>query len=373
MTEKHILITGSEGFIGKNLSAELRNRGYKNILLFDIHSTDEELDLYCEKAEFIFHLAGINRPKNVEEFYSGNTAFTEKLLSVLSSKGNKSPFVVTSSIQAELDNDYGKSKALAEKAIYDYGNSNNVPVRIFRLVGVFGKWCRPNYNSVVATFCHNIANNLPIEISNPDAIVTLCYIDDVVKTLISLLESDVSTSSDIPLHVEPSYKITLNELSKLINSFKMSRENVFVPNIKSEFSSKLYGTYTSYLPTTEFAYQLKNNVDNRGHLSEFLKESDFGQLFVSTTKPGITRGNHWHHTKTEKFFVVYGEALIKIRNLDSSQITEFTVNGESPTVVDIPTGYTHNITNIGSGDLVTLFWSSEVFNPQNTDTYFLEV
>ncbi len=373
MTEKSILITGAAGFIGKNLSTELRNRGYKNILLFDIQNSEEELESYCKKADFVFHLAGINRPKVVDEFYSGNTAFTEKLLSTLSNVGSKAPILVTSSIQAELDNDYGKSKALAENAIYDFGSKNNVPVFVFRLVGVFGKWCRPNYNSVVATFCYNIANELPIEISNPDAVVKLCYIDDVINTLIMTLENSVPLSTNKPLQVEPSYQVTLKELSELINSYKTSRESVMVPSIKNGFSAKLYGTYTSYLPSNEFSYRLKNNVDNRGHLAEFLKDNGFGQLFVSTTKPGITRGNHWHHTKTEKFFVVYGEALIRIRKIDESEICEILVSGENPMVVDIPTGYTHNITNVGDGDLVTLFWSSEVFNPQKTDTYFMEV
>ncbi len=373
MTDSQILITGAGGFIGKNLVAELKNLGYNNLLLFDIHNSDDELKQFCEKADFVFHLAGINRPQSTDEFYSGNSGFTEKLLETLKATNSRAPIAVTSSIQASLDNDYGKSKAMAEKAIYDYGRVTGVTVNVYRLVGVFGKWCRPNYNSVVATFCHNIANDLPIQINSPDAVVTLCYIDDVIEGLIKLLEGGNDAQSKSTLQIDPEYKITLKELSELIFSFKEGRNTVVVPSVKSDFERKLYGTYTSYLPQDAFSYQLKNNIDNRGHLAEFLKDGSFGQLFVSTTKPGITRGNHWHHTKTEKFFVVYGEAMIKIRRIDSDEITEIKVDGEHPTVVDIPTGHTHNITNIGDGDLVTLFWSSEVFNKDRADTYFMEV
>ncbi len=373
MTDRNILITGAEGFIGKNLCVELSNRGYNSLMRFDVNNTDEELVKFCSKADFIFHLAGVNRPKNSSEFYSGNSGFTEKLLSVLEGCNSKAPIAVTSSIQAELDNDYGKSKALSEQCIYDYSEKNNIPVTVFRLVGVFGKWCRPNYNSVVATFCHNIANDLPIEISNPDAVVTLCYIDDVVNSLISLLEAENTVSSNKPLQVEPHYNITLNELALHIKSFKDSRDTAYSPNIIGEFAGKLYGTYTSYIPDSEYSYRLKNNVDARGHLAEFLKGDSFGQIFISTTRPGITRGNHWHHTKTEKFFVVYGQAVIRIRKIDGTEINEIKVDGDNPTVVDIPTGHTHNITNVGDGDLVTLFWSSEVFNPDKPDTFYMEV
>ncbi len=373
MTESRILITGAGGFIGKNLTAELKNRGYNNLMLFDIENSDDELRQFCKDAEFVCHLAGINRPQNTDEFYTGNTGFTEKLLKTLKETGSKAPITVTSSIQATLENDYGKSKAMAEQAIYDYGHTTGIDVTVFRLVGVFGKWCRPNYNSVVATFCHNIANDLPIQINNPDALVTLCYIDDVVEQLIDVIEGKVVTVSDTPLLVTPEYKLTLKELSQQILSFKEGRNTVAVPSVKDDFGRKLYGTYTSYLPQAGFAYQLKNNVDNRGHLAEFLKDDGFGQLFISTTKSGITRGNHWHHTKTEKFFVVYGEAVIKIRKINSEHVTEIKVDGECPTVVDIPTGHTHSITNTGKGDLVTLFWSSEVLNKDKPDTYFMEV
>ncbi len=373
MNHRRILITGSGGFIGKNLVCELKNMGFENLYLYDIDSSKQDLINYCKNAELVFHLAGINRPKDSEEFYSGNTGFTKVLIDTLIAAGNKAPIVVTSSIQAELDNDYGKSKAMAEQALFEYSTEYGVPVIIYRLVGVFGKWCRPNYNSVVATFCHNIARDLPVRIDNPAAELTLCYIDDVVATLIGVAQADDIVSSSTPLQVEPMCNLTLQELSDLLYSFKNSRKTAQAPELSGEFEAKLYGTYVGYLPAEEYSYQLVNNVDNRGHLAEFLKKDGFGQMFVSVTKPGITRGNHWHHTKTEKFFVVYGEAVIKIRPIDTNEITEIPVNGENPTVVDIPTGCTHSITNTGHGDLVTLFWSSEVFNKDRPDTYYLEV
>ncbi len=371
--EKHILITGAKGFIGKNLTVELKNRGYNNLMLYDIDSTQEQFVDYCEKAQIVVHLAGVNRPKDTSEFYEGNTGFTEKLLQQLKQCGNSSPIVVTSSIQAELDNDYGKSKAQAEQALYNYSHDCGVPVYLYRLVGIFGKWCRPNYNSVVATFCHNIANNLPITISNPDAVVTLSHIDDVICEICSVIERENHVSSYSPLQVNPQYKMTLQALSDLIYSFKSSRTTLATPQIGDELSKKLYGTYTSYIPSEQCAYNLVTNIDERGQLTEFIKNEGTGQLFVSVTKPGITRGNHWHHTKTEKFFVVSGNARISIRNINDNIATHFDVSGEEPTVVDMPTGCTHLITNTGTTDLVTLFWSSEIFDKQKPDTYFLEV
>ncbi len=373
MKNRRILITGADGFIGKNLVVELKNRGFENLFLYDIQNTEEQLSEFCKTADIVFHLAGINRPKNNEEFYSGNTGFTKTLIDNLIACKNSAPIITTSSIQAELDNDYGKSKALAEQALYEYGEKNNVPIVIYRLVGVFGKWCRPSYNSVVATFCHNIARDLPIRIDNPDASVTLCYIDDVVNALISLAESESVVSSKKPLQINPVYNITLGELAELLTSFRESRKTAEAPKLDTELAAKLYGTYTGYLPSDGYSYTLKNNIDNRGHLAEFLKKDGFGQMFMSVTKPGITRGNHWHHTKTEKFFVLSGKAVIKIRPIHSNEVEIINVEGDIPTVVDIPTGCTHNITNTGESDLVTLFWSSEVFNPERPDTYYLEV
>ncbi len=373
MNNRPILITGAAGFIGKNLVAELKNRGFDDLMLYDIDSDEKQLADYCKRAEFVFHLAGINRPKDADEFYSGNTGFTKTLLDQLKAANNTAPIVTTSSIQAELDNDYGKSKALAEQALYEYGRQSGAPILIYRLVGVFGKWCRPNYNSVVATFCHNIARGLPIQINAPDAEVTLVYIEDVLNTLCAVVEGEGVLSSNTPLQVEPRSTITLYALSEMIKSFKDSRKSAYAPNLDTELAAKMYGTYVSYLPSEEHAYFLDNKVDERGNLAEFLKKDGFGQIFYSVTKPGITRGNHWHHTKTEKFFVVSGNALIKIRPIEGKEVSEISVSGDTPQVVDIPTGCTHSITNVGEVNLVTLFWSSEVFNPEHTDTFYLEV
>ncbi len=366
-----ILITGANGFIGKNLTAQLQNLGFENLMLFDVNNSDADLEAYCQKAELVYHLAGVNSPTDVKDFYDGNENLTKKVTEYLKKTKRSTALAVTSSIQAELDNDYGKSKASAEQAIFDYGKSEDAPVFVFRLVGVFGKWCRPNYNSVVATFCHNIANNLPIQINDKEKALPLVYIDDVVGTLCEIANGNLSGSDDF-MSVQPEYTPTLGKISDLLLSFYESRDNFYAPKLDEDFEKKLYATYTSYLPSN-YAYELKNNVDNRGHLAEFLKKDGFGQMFVSTTKPGITRGNHWHNTKTEKFFVVSGEAVVRIRGINDDAVHEFTVNGEVPTVVDIPTGCTHNIENIGTGDLVTIFWSSEVFDPENPDTYYLEV
>lgn len=367
-----ILVTGSKGFVGKNLVAELRNRGYKDIFEFDVDTDKSLLDEYTKQCEFVFHLAGVNRPKDEKEFMEGNFGFTSELLALLKKHNNKAPVLITSSIQAERDNPYGRSKKAAEDLIFKYGEENGVKVLVYRLPNLFGKWSRPNYNSVVATFCYNIARDLEIQIHDPNTELTLCYIDDVVDEFISALEGK-ETRDGMFCKVPKTYKIKLGELAEKLYSFRRSRDTLEMPSLENEFDRALYGTYLSYLPEKQFSYKLEKKEDNRGWLAEFIKSQSMGQIFISRTKPGITRGNHWHHTKAEKFLVIQGEAVIRFRKIDSDDIIEYRVSGDVPEVVDIPTGYTHSIENVGKEDVITIFWASEIFDPQKPDTYYLEV
>lgn len=367
-----ILITGANGFIGKNLVYELKNRGFNDLLLCTRNTTEKELDEYTKNCDFVYHLAGINRPKNSSEFYEGNVEFTSLLVSLLKKNKNTAPILITSSIQAELENEYGESKKLAEQVLLEYSKENNTVIFIFRLPNVFGKWSKPNYNSVVATFCYNISRDLQITINNPNTELRLVYIDDVVNEFIYALNSN-NTNENVYYSIEKEYKVTLGELAELLYSFKESRNNLYLPDFKDEFTKKLYSTYLSFLPTEEFSYNLKGNYDERGSFTEFIKTDNHGQVSVNVTKPGITKGNHWHHTKTEKFLVVHGEALIKFRDIGSDEIIEYKVSGEKLEFVDIPPGYTHSITNIGYDDLVTIMWANECFDKNNPDTFFLEV
>ena len=369
MKSKKILITGATGFIGKNLTATLLQAGYTNLYLYDRENTLQQLEEYCTDADFVFHLAGVNRPVDVKEFYEGNTDFSKNLLDTLAAKGNKAPVVVSSSIQALLDNDYGKSKKMGEDLFLENGNN---PAFIARLYGVFGKWSRPNYNTVVATFMHNVAHGLPLQINDPDKELTLCYIDDVIAKFIDILENTADYKPGF-FEIDTLHKITLGKLAEKITNFGKNRESLVMPPLNTLLDQRLYGTYLSYLDEDMFAYQLKKNEDNRGWLAEFIKSESFGQIFVSTTKPGITRGDHWHHTKVEKFFVLSGKAEISFRHMITDEIIRYTVEGNTPTVVDIPVGYTHKITNIGDTEVICLFWSSEIFNPQKPDTYYVKV
>lgn len=346
MKSKKILITGATGFIGKNLTATLLQAGYTNLYLFDRENTQQQLEEWCTDAEFVFHLAGVNRPVDVKEFYEGNTDFSKNLLDTLAAKGNKAPVVVSSSIQALLDNDYGKSKKMGEDLFLE--NANN-PAFIARLYGVFGKWSRPNYNTVVATFMYNVAHGLPLQINDPDRELTLCYIDDVIAKFIDIMENTADYKPGF-FEIDTLHKITLGKLAEKITNFGKNRESLVMPPLNTLLDQRLYGTYLSYLDEDKFAYQLKKNEDNRGWLAEFIKSESFGQIFVSTTKPGITRGDHWHHTKVEKFFVLSGKAEISFRHMITDEIIRYTVEGNTPTVVDIPVGYTHKITNIGDTD-----------------------
>lgn len=367
-----ILVTGAGGFIGKNLCAELENQGYTNLMRFDIDTPKQQLAEFCAKAQFVFHLAGINRPKDPAEFYEGNRGLTEQLLYLLKESGNKAPVLITSSTQAALDNDYGKSKAEAEQLVYAHGETNGSAVYVFRLPGVFGKWCRPAYNSVVATFCHNIAHGLPIEVRDPAYSFPLVYIDDVVRCFIDAMNGTVrcDRSAQPVCMVDPVHEVTLGKLARLIESFRESRTTLAAPNMGDAFEKKLYSTYLSYLPTDQFAYDLKMNCDARGSFTEFLRTPERGQVSVNISNPGIVKGNHWHHTKNEKFLVVKGKAAIRFRKVGTSEVIEYRVSGEKLQVVDIPTGYTHNIENVGSGELVTVMWANEPFDPDHPDTFF---
>lgn len=367
-----ILVTGSKGFIGKNLIAELKNRNYESILEFDIDSDISLLDEYTKDCEFVFHLAGINRPKDEKEFMEGNYGFTTVLLNKLREHHNNSPILITSSIQAETDNPYGKSKKAGEEVLFSYEKETGSKVLIYRLPNVFGKWCRPNYNSAVATFCNNIANNLEIKVNDPSVIMNLVYIDDVVGEFINALEGKENKLNQY-CQVPVVHTVTLGKIAELIQSFKESRENLIVPNMGNEFEKKLYSTYLSYLPENDFSYPLKMNIDDRGSFTEFIRTPDRGQVSINISKPGITKGNHWHHTKNEKFLVVEGKGLIQFRKIDSDEVINYHVTGEKLEVVDIPTGYTHKIINEGDTDMVTVMWASEAFNPEKPDTYFLKV
>lgn len=367
-----ILITGAKGFICKNLIAELNNRGYADIIEYDINTDPALLDNYTRECSFIFHLAGVNRTQNPEEFMQGNYAFTFTLLDSLKKHNNKAPVLITSSIQAELDNPYGRSKKAGEDLIFSYAQETGAPVYVYRLPNVFGKWCRPNYNSAVATFCNNVANDLSIQVNDPEVVMKLIYIDDVVNEFINVLNGNVSRTNDF-CHVEPVYAVKLGVIAKLIKSFRDSREDRSIPDMTDAFTKKLYSTYLSYISTDHFSYSLKMNVDQRGSFTEFIKTPDRGQVSVNISKPGITKGNHWHNTKCEKFLVVSGTGVIRFRKLDSDVIIEYNVCGDKLEAVDIPVGYTHNITNTGNSDMVTIMWANEPFDQDRPDTYFLEV
>jgi len=367
-----ILVTGAKGFVGKNLISELKNQEYTDIFEYDIDTDPSFLDTYCKEADFIFHLAGVNRPKDQWEFMEGNFGFTSTLLETLKENKNSCPIMISSSSQAALDNPYGQSKKAGEDLIFAYAKETGTKVLVYRFPNVFGKWCRPNYNSAVATFCNNIANNLPIQINDPSAVMNLVYIDDVVEELINALngkENKVDEFCAVPIV----NIVKLGEIVELLESFKESRNTLNVPNMENEYVKKLYSTYLSYLPTNQFSYPLKMNIDYRGSFTEFIKTPDRGQVSINISKPGITKGNHWHHTKNEKFLVVSGKGIIKFRKIDCDDVIEYIVSGEKLEVVDIPTGYTHNIINTGDVDMVTVMWANEAFNPEKPDTYYLEV
>lgn len=368
-----ILITGAGGFVGKNLVATLRTAGYTDLMLFEKDDTPETLADYCRRAAFVVHLAGINRPTDPSEFYTGNAGLTDTLLANLEAAGNTAPVLVTSSTQAELDNDYGKSKRQAEEAIFAHRRRTGAMVYVFRMPGVFGKWCRPNYNSVVATFCHNVAHGLPIQVRDSAFSLPLVYIDDVVACILAAFDGQVMMDrSATPIcHMHPIHEVTLGRLAELIQGFAAGRTSLAVPDLApGSFEKKLYSTYLSYLPSDQFSYPLEMHTDSRGSFTEFLRSPERGQVSINISHPGIVKGNHWHHTKNEKFLVVKGEGVIRFRNIFSREVIEYHVSGDKLEVVDIPCGYTHNIENVGTEDMVTVMWANEAFDPDHPDTFF---
>ena len=379
-----ILITGAKGFVGKNLVAELKNiRDGKDksfnitneleICEYDIDTDKSLLDGFCRDCDFVFNLAGVNRPENEEDFMNGNFGFASELLDTLKKHNNTCPVMLSSSIQASLENPYGKSKKAGEDLFFEYSKETGAKVLVYRFPNVFGKWCRPNYNSAVATFCNNIANDLPITVNDRNHKMTLVYIDDVVTELINSLDGNETKDGEF-CRVPTEHSVTLGEIVDLLYSFKDSRETKAVPDMTDGgFSKKLYSTYLSYLPTDKFSYPLKMNVDSRGSFTEILRTVNNGQFSVNISKPGITKGNHWHHTKNEKFLVVSGKGVIRFRKIDEDKVYEYFVSGEKLEVVDIPVGYTHNIENLGDTDMVTFMWCNECFDPDKPDTFFEEV
>lgn len=366
-----ILVTGAKGFIGRNLVWELKNYGYNEIIEYDVDTNPDLLEKFILKSDFIFHLAGVNRPKNEDEFMKGNFGLLSEVLTILNKNSRSTPIMLSSSIQAELSNEYGKSKKASEELLFEYEKRTGAKVFIYRFSNIFGKWSKPNYNSVIATFSYNISRRIPIKINDPEVELRLIYIDDVVSSLRKLLNQEKYSSGKI-YYIDKEYTSKLSEIVTLLYSFRDSRDNLLVPDTKNTFVKKLYSTYLSYIPIEELVYNLKMNNDNRGSFTEFIKSNDRGQVSINVSKPGIIKGNHWHKTKNEKFLVVSGTAKIKLMNLHTEEIVSYTLSDTEFQVIDIPPGYVHNIVNIGKENLVTVMWANEQFNLQNPDTYYIE-
>jgi len=372
-TLKHVLVTGAAGFIGKNIVLALsRSRGV-DVIGVDVDSPVEVLDQALDICEIVFHLAGVNRPEREIEFEEGNVGSLTPVLNGLERRGRRPLIVLSSSTQAPLDNPYSRSKKLAEDTLLEYVRRTGTLARIFRLPGVFGKWCRPNYNSVVATFCHNIAHDLPIQISDPAREIEIVHVDDVVAAFLTLMNEETGVQGAAFKLVEPVYRISLGALADKLRQFRASRETLVQPSLADPFDRRLFGTYCSYLPEDEFDYELTQRKDARGVLAELIKLDGHGQIFVSRTHPGITRGNHYHDLKVEKFVVLDGEAVIRFRHMATGEMVEYPVAGREMRAVDIPPGWTHSIENVGESDMIVLFWASEVFDPAQPDTYAAEV
>lgn len=380
-----ILVTGAKGFVGKNLVSALYNikegkdrtradLNIEEVFEFDIDTDDGLLNKYCKEADFVFNLAGINRPQNTEEFMEGNFGFGKKLLSLLKENNNTCPVMLSSSIQAELDNPYGRSKKAGEDLVFEYGKETGTKVLVYRLPNLFGKWCRPNYNSVIATFCHNIANDKPITVNDPSVVLTLVYIDDLVDELISAL-SGSEHREGVFCRVETEHKVTLGEIAELIYGFSSQPKTLLMPQIPdNSFEKKLYSTYLSYLPKEKVSFPLKMNIDERGSFTELLKTENCGQFSVNISKPNITKGQHWHNSKWEFFIVVSGHGLIQQRKIGGDEVLEFEVSGDKIEAVHMLPGYTHNIINLSNSEnLVTVMWANEQFDKNHPDTYFEEV
>lgn len=397
-----ILVTGAKGFVGKNLVCNLRNiaegknRIRSNLTIdaiyeYDITSTPEELDTYCADCDFVFNLAGVNRPKNESEFMKGNFGFASTLLNTLKKHSNKCPIMLSSSIQATLigrygQSDYGKSKLAGEELFFDYAEETGAPVLVYRFPNLFGKWCRPNYNSAVATFCNNIANDLPIQVNDRSTVLELLYIDDLVENLIDALEGKAHRCDYDGLNpvfgengryyaVPTTHKVTLGEIVDLLVSFKDQSKTLLMPEIpEGSFAKKLYSTFLSYLPKEATSFPLKMNMDERGSFTELLKTANCGQFSVNISKPGITKGQHWHNSKWEFFIVVSGHGLIQERKIGSDEVIEFEVTGDKIEAIHMLPGYTHNIINLSETEnLVTVMWANEQFDPNHPDTFFEQV
>ena len=398
----NILITGAAGFVGKNLTAALQNiRDGKDrthpqlqigeLYLYDIDSPASLLEEACSKADFVFNLAGVNRPKNQEEFMQGNFGFASTLLETLKKYNNTCPVMLSSSIQATLvgryaGGEYGKSKKAGEELFFEYAAETGAKVLVYRFPNLFGKWCRPNYNSAVATFCNNIANDLPITVNDPAVELELLYIDDLVDEMIAALEAKehhcefegvetVLTENGRYCAAPVSHKATLGRIVELLESFRNQPSTLVMPEIPhNSFAKKLYSTYLSYLPKEKVAFPLKMNVDARGNFTELLRTEKCGQFSVNISKPGITKGQHWHHTKWEFFIVVSGHGLIQMRKIGSEEVLNFEVSGEKIEAIHMLPGYTHNIINLSeTEDLVTVMWANEQFDPEKPDTFFEKV
>lgn len=379
-----LLVTGAKGFIGKNLTAQLENiRDGKcktslpdadlEICPYDMDSDPALLDVYCADCDLVFNLAGVNRPENPDDFMTGNFGFASTLLDTLKKHKNTCPVMLSSSTQAALDNPYGKSKKAGEDLFFTYAQETGAKVYVYRFPNVFGKWCRPNYNSAVATFCYNIARDLPITVNDRAHAMTLVYIDDVVQELISAAAGKPTRDGDF-CRVPVEHKATLGEIVDLLYTFRESRKTLQIPDLtEGSFSKKLYSTYLSYLPTDGFSYPLTQHTDARGSFTEILRTSNHGQFSVNISKPGITKGQHWHNTKNEKFLVVSGKGVIRFRKPGEQQVYSYYVSGEKLEVVDIPVGYAHSIENLGETDMVTFMWCNECFDPAHPDTFALEV
>ncbi len=367
------VVTGANGFIGKNLIQRLERIGSMDICPFDIDTDPDLLEEYLKDADIVYHLAGVNRPEKTEEYMEGNCGFTKTLLDTIEKAENtKIAIVMSSSIQAELDNPYGVSKLAGEGLIRDFAEKRGLRSVIYRFPNVFGKWCRPNYNSAVATFCNNIARDLPIRVDDPEKILHLVYIDDVVGELLRCLDKEEHVTDGYG-YVPEVYDVKLGRIPELLNAFRHSREDLSLPDFSDKFEKKLYSTYLSYLPEDDLSYPLNMHEDERGSFTEFLKTHDRGQVSVNISHPGVVKGNHWHNTKNEKFLVVKGTGLIRLRKVGSDKIVEYRVSGKKLEVIDIPCGFTHSIANIGDDDMATVMWVNEVFDPENGDTFYEEV
>lgn len=370
----NILITGARGFMGKNLRSALTGRygDAHRLMLLDMPHTEEELLAAAAEADFVFHLAGVNRPTDPADFQKGNADFTRQLLTLLKERGKRPPVLLSSSIQAALENPYGQSKLSAEQAVADYGRETGAAVYLYRLPNVFGKWSRPNYNSAVATFCHNVARGLPITVNDPSVTLRLVYIDDVVEEFLRAMEGQPCREGEW-CTVQPVHEVNLGHMAELIQSFPALRDSLTAPDQSDPLVKKLYATYLSFLPPEDFSRPTVTHADQRGSFTELLHMGSRGQVSLNVSKPHITKGDHWHQTKHEKFIVLQGEGVIRFRKVGDSTVIAYKVSGENLTVVDIPTGYTHSIENTGDTDMLTLMWANEVFDPAHPDTLRLPV